>query len=240
MWTVGGLHLTTIDLSIAIQHTPDHPDRRRWVQSMLEQLRAEDPAVRVEVVEDKQREGSWPTYLRTLKATSGASHHVVLNDDLTLCKDFMASVREVARARPNHLISLYTNSPKVFTARRRRESWIQNTGVEGAAVIWPTSLIYEFIEWQSTHVASDFPHEDIRVSMWLLKTAKPAFATVPSLAQHLGYQASLVGQNSSSKVAAWYLGNSRSALGIDWSQGFRSPARHTMRFDPEWWQYFRP
>jgi hypothetical protein len=207
---------------------------------MLEQLRAEDPAVKVEVVEDKEREGSWPTYLRTLTATSGASHHLVLNDDLTLCKDFVAAVREVARARPNNLISLYTNSPVVLRARRRRESWIENTGVEGPAVIWPTALIAEFIKWQSIHVASDFPFEDIRVSMWLIKTSKPAFATVPSLAQHLGYQSSLLGLNSASKVAAWYVGDSRSALGIDWRQGLRSPARDVMRFQPEWWLSFQP
>ncbi|MBC8031790.1 MAG: hypothetical protein H7Z16_17030 [Pyrinomonadaceae bacterium] len=231
--------MATIDFSIAIQHTPAYADRRRWVESMVKKLRAEEPTLRLEVIKDKEREGSWPTYLRTLQAASGASHHLMLNDDLSLCKDFVASVREVIQARPNALISLYTNSPVVFTARRRRESWIQNTGVEGAAVIWPTTLIAEFIEWQSVHIAPDFPFEDVRVSMWLYKTSKPAFATVPSLIQHLGWGASLVGLNARSKVASWYVGDNKSALGIDWLQGRRSPARHTMLIRPEWWQHFQ-
>ena len=227
------------DLSIAIQHTPGRADRREWVRAMVKQLRRENADVPLVVVEDKKREGSWPTFLRTLQAASGATHHLALNDDLALCKDFVASVRRVIRARPDHLISLYTNSRVVFKAWHRRESWIQNSGVEGAAVIWPTRLIAEFIEWQSVHVASNFPWEDVRVSMWLHKTSKPAFATVPSLTQHLGVGASLLGLNGLSKVAAWTLAPDRSALGIDWSQGLRRPAKETMRIRPEWWQYFQ-
>jgi hypothetical protein len=227
------------DFSIAIQHTPDSADRSRWVGAMLEKLRAESADISVEVVEDKERQGCWPTHIRTLRAASGATHHLALNDDLTLCKDFVATVREVIRARPHNLIALYTNSRAVFTARRRRESWIQNSGVEGAAVIWPTNLIDEFIEWQSMHVASDFPWDDVRISMWLMKTSKQAFATVPSLAQHLGCGASLLGLNGRSKVAAWYIGDHRSALDIDWTQGRRSPARDTMHIRAEWWQSFR-
>ncbi|HVQ39688.1 MAG TPA: hypothetical protein VMS31_19265, partial [Pyrinomonadaceae bacterium] len=106
--------------------------------------------------------------------------------------------------------------------------------------IWPTGLIHEFIDWQRTHIAPNFPWEDVRVNMWLIKTSKQAFATVPSLIQHLGCGASLLGLNGLSKTAAWYVGDHRSALGIDWTQGRRSPARDTMRILPEWWSHFRP
>ena len=231
--------MATIDFSIAIQHTPGHADRQRWVESILTQLRAEKPDIPVEVIEDRKREGCWPTYLRSLNAAGAASHHLVLQDDITLCKDFVASVREVIRARPNDVISLFTTSPFVFTARHRRESWIQNSGVPGLAVIWPNQLIAEFIEWQDAHIARDCPWDDARVSMWLIETLRPVFATVPSLIQHLGYQASLLGLNSRSKVAAWYVGDHRSGLGIDWSQGRMSPAKDRVEIHQAWWQYFR-
>lgn len=229
--------LATIDLSIAIQHTPDRADRRRWLESILRQLQT-DGSVSVEVIEDEKREGCWPTYLRSLEAARGGSHHLVLQDDVTLCRDFVASVKEVIQARPNALIGLYTNSQMVFAARSRRERWIERSGLAGPAVIWPNKLIREFIEWQSVHIASDFPWDDGRVSMWLIKTSKPAFATVPSLAQHLGAQASLLGLNGRSKIASWYVGDKRSALGIDWSQGRRSPVRDKMHVEPAWWDYF--
>jgi hypothetical protein len=230
--------LAKLDFSIAIQHTPDDGDRRRWLKSILEKLRAEQPTVAVEVIKDQKRDGCWPTLLRCLEAAHGASHHLVLQDDITLCQDFLAAVREVIRARPNQLISLYTNSRCVFAARQRGESWIEKLGVAGPAIIWPTKLIGEFIEWQRAHIASDFPWDDGRVSMWLSKTSKPAFATVPSLAEHLGYQASLLGLNARSKVAAWYIGDNRSALGIDWSRGLKLPVRDYKRPEPGWWQYF--
>lgn len=235
----GPVALANLDFSIAIQHTPGRTDRRKWVESVLNRLRAEQPDLPVQVIEDRKREGCWPTYLRSLKAACADSHHLVLQDDVTLCKDFVASVREVIRARPTDVISLFTNSRFVFTARHRREHWIQNSSVPGLAVIWPNELIGEFIEWQNAHIARDCPWDDVRVSMWLIKTLRPAFATVPSLTQHLGYQASLLGFNSRSKVAAWYVGDHRSALGIDWSQGRRSPARDRMNIHAEWWQYFR-
>jgi hypothetical protein len=231
--------LVAVDLSIAIQHTPDNADRRTWVECILKQLAAERPALRVEVVEDRKREGSWPTFLRTLKAASGATHHLMLNDDVSLCKEFVTSVEGVIRARPNNLISLYTNSQWVFTARHRREAWIEKPCIEGAAMLWPRALIAEFIAWQSVHIARDFPWEDVRVAIWLLMTSKRAFATVPSLVQHVGCGKSLLGLNCSSKTATWYLGNSRSGVGIDWTQGRRSPVKDPMPIHPGWRQSVR-
>jgi len=227
------------DLSIAIQHTPDYAERRLWVKSVIEQLRAEEPGVPVKVIKDSKGEGCWPTYLRALKANKGASHHLVLQDDLALCQDFIASVMEVIRARPENLIALYTNSRLVFTARHRREAWIEKARVSCPAVIWPRELIREFVAWQRAHVVSDFPWDDARISMWITSTSKRAFATVPSLAQHLGSKTSILGLNASSKTAAWYVGSNRSALGIDWSQGRRSPLRDHSQIRADWWRYFR-
>jgi hypothetical protein len=226
-------------LSIAIQHSPDRADRRKWTQAMIEQLRGENPGIPIAVIEDTQHEGCWPTYRRALEATSGASHHLVLQDDIGLCRDFLLSVEEVTRARPDNLISLYTNAEAVFTARARGESWIERSGVSGPSVIWPTALIGEFLRWQDVHIDHNFPWDDVRVSMWIIKTSQRAFATVPSLAQHLGFESSSLGLNDLSKVAAWFLGEHQSALGIDWSQGLASPAKDTTHILPEWWEHFR-
>ena len=227
------------DLSIAIQHTPNRADRRKWVQAMIEQLRSENPNIPITVVEDTQHEGCWPTYRRALEAAGGAPHHLVLQDDIGLCRDFLLSVEEVIRARPGNLISLYTNADAVFTARGRGESWIERSEVSGQSVIWPTELIGEFLQWQDAHIDQDFPWDDVRVSMWIIKTSRRAFATVPSLTQHLGFESSSLGLNDLSKVAAWYVGDDRSALGIDWSQGRASPAKEMTHFPQEWWEHFQ-
>ena len=226
-------------LSIAIQHAPHHADRRKWVQAMVEQLRSENPKIPMTVVEDTQHEGCWPTYRRALEAAGDTSHHLVLQDDLGLCRDFIGAVEEVIRARPDNLIALYTNAHSVYTARERGESWIEKAGASGPSVIWPVELIGEFLQWQDMHINPNFLWDTVRVSMWLIKTSKRAFATVPSLTQHLGWESSILGLNGSHKVATWFIGVDQSALGIDWSQGFASPAKETTLIHPEWWEHFR-
>jgi len=227
------------NLSIAIQHTPKHADRRKWVQAMMDQLRGEDPQIPVMLIEDTNEEGCWPTHRRALEAAGGTSHHLVLQDDLGLCRDFIGSVREVICARPANLIALYTNSASVFKARQRGESWIEKAGVSGPAVIWPNELIRKFVEWQDTHIDSSFPWDTVRVSMWLIKTSRKAFATVPSLAQHLGHKASILGLNGRDKTATWYIGANQSGLGIDWTRGLASPPKDSTHIHSEWWSYFR-
>jgi hypothetical protein len=228
-----------IELSIAIQHTPSRADRRKWVRKMIEQLRAESPETLIALVEDTRREGCWPTYRRALEAAGDVSHHLVLQDDLELCKDFIQSVKEIIRARPDNLIALYTNADSVLTARQRGQSWVEKAGVCGPSVIWPKHLIAEFLQWQDRHIDQAFEFDTVRVSMWLIKTSKRAFATVPSLTEHLGYESSTLGLNSPTKVAAWYIGGGRSALEVDWSQGLSSPPKETTHIHPEWWDHFR-
>ena len=228
-----------IDLSIAIQHTPHREDRRQWARAIIEQLQNENPDVPIAVIEDTQCEGCWPTYRRALEAAVDASHHVVLQDDLGLCRDFIRSVKEVIRVRPENLIALYTNATSVLTARERGESWIEKAGVSGPAVVWPSGLIGEFLQWQDRHIDSSFEFDTVRVSMWLIKTSKRAFATVPSLTEHLGCESSTLGLNSRSKVAAWFIGEDRSALDIDWSLGVSTPVKDGSNVRPEWWEHFR-
>lgn len=227
------------DLSIAIQHTPLHADRRQWVQAMIEQLRVEDPNISIALIEDTQLEGCWPTYRRALEAAGGASHHLVLQDDLGLCQDFIRSVKRVIKARPENLIALYTNANSVLTARDRAASWVEKSGVSGPSIIWPGDLIDEFLQWQDAHIDHDFQWDTVRVSMWLIKTSKRAFATVPSLTEHLGCVSSTMGLNDRDKVATWYIGADQSALGIDWSQGLSSPPKDTTDILPEWWAHFQ-
>ena len=226
-------------LSIAIQHTPHFAERRHWVQSMVAQLRREDQHIALTIVQDKEREGCWPTYRRALLAAGDTSHHLVLQDDVGLCRDFIASALKAIEARPQNLIALYTNTAAVIRARAKRHAWIEKEGICGPAMIWPRDSIGEFLDWQEKHIDPTFVWDTVRVSIWLIKTAKQAFATVPSLTEHLGCGLSTLGLNGRSKVAAWYIGHHRSGLRIDWSRGLTRPERDSANIPPECWQYFR-
>ncbi len=75
--------------------------------------------------------------------------------------------------------------------------------------------------------------------MWLLKTGRKAFATVPSLTEHLGCVSSTMGLNNPAKVATWYIGDDRSAVDIDWTKGLESPLSEATLVRPEWWAHCR-
>src|SRR4030095_7425856 len=225
------------DLSIAIQHNPHHANRRQWVEAMVSQLRLEDPDLRLDIIKDVRGEGCWPTHKRALRAARDALHQLLLQDDLALCRDFVASVKEVICARPNNLIALYANTHAVHRARARRERWVEKPGLCGPAMIWPTAWINEFLDWQDAHIDRGFPWDTVRVSMWLIKTSKRVFATVPSLTEHVGCGSSTIGLNGRSKVASWFLGSSRSGVGIDWTRGLSSPQKDPHNLRSEWWRF---
>jgi hypothetical protein len=226
------------DLSIAIQHTPGHIDRQQWTQAMVTQLQTENPEISISVIQDSQRQGCWPTYRRTLEAANGATHHIVLQDDVELCDDFLKSVKTVIGMRSQNLIELYTHSPSAQAVRERGESWMQTYAAHGPGLIWPRNLISEFLNWQDQHIDPNCPWDDIRISMWLVKTSRQAFATVPSLIQHLGGLSSVMGLNSAKKIATWYIGATQSGTQVDWTKGFHTPLQDS-EWNPDWWQYFR-
>ncbi len=104
---------------------------------MLDQLRAEHPGVSVTVVEDAHGEGCWSTYRRALEIAGDAHHHIMLQDDLSLCADFICSVAGVIRARPSNLIALYNNAKTAAAVRERGEAWLESPGASGPSMIWP-------------------------------------------------------------------------------------------------------
>ena len=227
-------------LSIAIQHRPDRADRRQWTEATVAQMRHENLSVPISVVEDTQCEGIWPTYRRSLEAAGDVSHHLVLQDDVGLCKDFIKSVEELIRVRPRDLIALYSASKVVLAARERGESWLERSTITGQAIIWPRDFISEFLSWQSNQIDQSCPSDDVRVSIWLMKTSQKAFTTVPSLVEHLGWNSSTWVKNRSTEalVAAWFIGEHRSGMNIDWSQGLDSPLQDPTEFVSTSWRYY--
>jgi len=225
------------ELSVAIQHAPWADDRRRWVAAMLDQLHAEAPELRVRVVADHDREGCWPTFRRALRPGPGCSHHLVLQDDLELCDEFVATLLAAIRSRPDAILNLYTSSDIAPLALARGHAWLEKPGVAGPSMLWPAELIEEFLDWQARHVVPEFEYDTVRVSMWLIKTGRKAYATVPSLTQHLGAVSSTLGLNDEDKIALCY--ERGAGPKIDWTRGLQTPTFDKYGIAETWWEHFR-
>jgi hypothetical protein len=202
-----------VKLSVAIMA---HPSRLEHVNGMLEKL---GRAVEVDVVVDHDELGPWPTARRCWEGTpDGASHRLILQDDLILCRDFYVGACRALRARPASPIAFYANVKKIETARAAGSSWARVSDIWGQAQCLPTPYIPKFLEWADQH---EKPKLDPKCDDWLVtefcrKHRLPVWATVPSLVEHAGASRSLIGFSNKTKVARWFIGEETSALSISW------------------------
>jgi hypothetical protein len=178
-------------ISVAIQH---HPTRAELVAQLLPKL---EP-LSVDVVSDPEPDGpraTWRTYRRALETTPAtASHRVVIQDDVELCREFPTVLARAIAARPDRLLVLCVcghpmpSKMAVLRAHQNgqpfaelgRDRWIPTI-----ALVWPVELIAPALAyvtaqpWPEAFKADDEIVMRIAVGMKILP-----LATVPSLVEH--------------------------------------------------------
>lgn len=221
-----------VRLSLAITHVNTRPDRRAHVANMLRKMGGPDAlnrdTVRWQVTVDSGK-GLWPNHWRSWASgmmASGATHHMVMEDDLTLCEDFIEGVREAISWAPHGPISIYSNRKVIEECRRVGSSWARvEDGMWGQALILPTEQVTEFIRWDREYLRPDAFAYDTRLVMWSLSTGKGIWCTVPSLVDHAGAASSTIGYSDARRISRWFIGEDVSALSVDWSKGVEDPPR---------------
>jgi hypothetical protein len=196
----------TIRIAAAVAHggTSD-PQRRAWVNGQLREI------PNLHIVKGRTGPGElWPTYRRTYlqlwTKEPTATHHLILADDMTPCRNFLQQLHRALAARPHHLVVLFTMKNIVRRAAERGHTWATTAGAAwGGAMAWPATWTGEFIPWADRHVRHDYKHDDGRVVRFLHDhNRNPMWHTAPSLLQHEGAGASLANQNNPRRVAAWF------------------------------------
>lgn len=221
-----------IRLSLAITHSDARPDRRAMLNEMVRKMGGADGLNRDtahwQVTKD-QGWGLWGTHWRSWAAgmvAAGATHHMVMEDDLLLCADFLAGVKEVLRHAPHGPVSLYANRAVIDVCRERDVHWARiEDGMWGQCLILPSEQVTEFIRWDREHLRPHVFAYDSRLTMWGLATKKPVWCTAPSLVEHAGASVSTIGYSNRNRVARWFIGSDVSALSVDWSVGVEDPPR---------------
>jgi hypothetical protein len=199
-----------------------HPKRALWVPELEYQLENQ-----ARVVWD-QKNDRWDTGRRAMLAYEpGATHHMVVQDDAILSRDFLAGVtRAVSSIAQDVPVGLYFGAitPHPMETRRMFERarqldarWVAHPGPWwGVAVVVPTKWIDEMIEWGDQHPQVE--NYDRRMARFFQSKSIPCFYTMPSLVQHrTENNPSLVpGRTGKKRVAYEFIGD-RSPLDLDWS-----------------------
>lgn len=213
-------------LSIAIAHTPT-PSRRHLLRdlehSMGGSTRIHRHAVRYTVITDVQAQGYagiWPTMGAALASIGReATHHLVMQDDVIACRNYLPAVRYLAGVQPDKIIQLFSmRTTLIDTVRERGNNWWTCTGnVYTQAMIWPVAVLRDFLRWERAHIDPRFPNDDQRISMYSLFHGLAVWCTTPSLVEHVGFDRSEIGHPATkNRVARWFLGDIDPCT-LDWS-----------------------
>lgn len=174
----------------------------------------------------------WRTYRLALETTpEWATHRVILQDDVTPCRDFPAHLRAAVSARPDRVVCLCVcGRPTVAArdiarARERGDAWIRlhrNQWVPVIGLVWPAYMIRPALDWIAEQKwPREFYADDEIVGRVTRGLGQSVLATVPSLVQHEDQVPSLIGKKARAgadpgRVAAFFLDDPGQ---IDWSRG---------------------
>ncbi|WP_328720271.1 hypothetical protein OHT52_12765 [Streptomyces sp. NBC_00247] len=178
-----------IRLSTVVMH---HPSRAAGARGVIDALG--DPSARV--VADPEP-GGVRSPLRTAKRAwrsiaPGATHHLVLQDDVRLCDRFGEHLRAAVGARPDAVIALYVNadSPSNSYAVRHAAAtgapWaalIPGEFVPTLGLVMPARLARALAAFLDT-LPDELRDDDAYVDLFCRLHDRPVVATVPNLVEH--------------------------------------------------------
>lgn len=223
-----------MNLNIAIM---GHPSRIQHVKNyMLPRLPGD-----TQVFIDSMLQGLWWNAKRAHNSfSSGHTHQLVLQDDLTFCKDFVESVYKILELVPDKIVSLYSSQGEAVKVVEQGKHWLTRNGISGQAIVMPVSTEQRWQLWFARHVTTPPADmgDDTRISLYIHFVEKVCWLPVPTIVQHIGSMSSTLGYNHPGKYSKTFIGEDKSGLDIDWTAGFDHPKKLTFTYSKEDFQKY--
>ncbi|MGW7050463.1 hypothetical protein [Streptomyces sp. NPDC054887] len=191
--TASGIRLSAVVMS--------HPRRAEQAAELCRR----HPELGLTVVSDPEPGGppsAWRTARLAWRSIApGATHHLVLQDDLVLVPGFAARVRQAVAARPHDPLSLFAEwgsrtASSVRIAAAHGLSWapVVDDYIPCAALVMPVGIARGFDAFAAARSTESDP-DDVVLLEYLAHLGVKAWATVDNLAQHDAVE-SLVGNTT--------------------------------------------
>ena len=145
---------------------------------------------------DYDTSGIWHTAKRAWReARPDVTHHLVLQDDIVLCENFVDIVQGILQnADPEYVdvnevgFSFCDDIWKMRHAYKFNKGWVYTQMARHAqALMLPITWIEPFITWADYNVRPEYYHDDGRLEMWLRENYMVLHHSVPSLVKHDDY-----------------------------------------------------
>ncbi|MFI7706141.1 hypothetical protein [Nonomuraea sp. NPDC049480] len=162
-----------------------HPKRREAAISLAGGV--------LDVVTDPDPGGRPSAFRTSLLAWSsipeGATHHVLLHDDMVLSDTFFERAATAAQAMPDAALALFAfwnsrNGAAVRLGALAGARWVRGAGeyTPVAALLLPRRVAEGYVEWARDR--GDTWPDDVLMGRYLRQAGVPVYVAVPSLAEH--------------------------------------------------------
>ncbi len=227
----GILSCQWVNLSFSIMGVPSRIDNVRNIQKQLPgcgmsiDMREQKPGRKVDLWQNAL--ASWYNY------HPQATHHAVIQDDVTLCRQFADISAYLAYKQPSQIISPFTMKGHVNKALDQKLHWVYDeVGIYGQCSIWPVSLLTQALDWIGRNIHPSYKHDDCRFRYFLQYFGLGVMQTAPVLLSH-DYEHSLLGHPPTphTRKEKAFIGDI-SPWAIDWRKGLRKPYKSNGSLTP--------
>lgn len=205
-----------MNFSISLITCPAGKERKEKTQAIITQLHLQPH----QIFNDVRRQGLWFNASRAwASADRSKKYHVVIQDDIILCDNFLETVDKIISPDTFNLpiIQLYHN--KITDTDSRCEAanfhWIKSPLVTTAqALMIRSDLIHNWLRWCAKNVSLDYRFDDGRLEMWQAVFNTPAYFTFPNIVDHDDDIPSSLGLPRGRRISYLFEPN---PLNLDWN-----------------------
>ncbi|MGI8665112.1 MAG: hypothetical protein ACR2N4_03650 [Jatrophihabitans sp.] len=163
---------------------------------LVSRLRGHEPGLRCQVLIDGSGQPSPGSALGNVlqawrSVASGATHHLVLQDDVTLCQGFLAGLAAAIDCAPSRGFSLFSEwgsktAQVIRIGALTGAGWaeVADPWLPAPAVLMPARQAGEFAEFLEQRIDAGERRDAFLLLAHLQSIGQPALVSVPNLVQH--------------------------------------------------------
>jgi len=214
-----------IRLSISVMHCSWSAYRVAMLRDIIERLGDLSSLVSFSICDDVNKNGVWWNCKQAWsKVHPESTHHIVLQDDMMPCKNFIQTLYAIIQMRPENIVHIFASNDAAIKALEEDKHWYTTPdGSWGGSIILPRKH-FGWCEWSDEHFQDlERLYDDARMDFYAICNEQLIWSITPSLIEHVGYDKSLI-RNAPLKyrMSRKYIGDS-DPMDIDWSKGANNP-----------------
>jgi hypothetical protein len=195
------------------------PERYQYARRLKERI------PHATIFTDTNKKGSWYAHREAmLDHDPSKTHHVILEEDVSICDNFIATINNIITAVPDRFVSLFNFrglQKGNIKAKYEGRHFFTRDGSTGQGILFPTPQMMEWIRWSDLHIPFHVPYEDTRLHAYLKTKKSHLYICVPNIIEHLLPSDSTIDSklNNKHRISPDFIGEYNDGSLIDWSKG---------------------